>query len=143
MEFKVKTFDELTKKELYEILKARAEIFTVEKKMNCQDLDDLDFDCKHMYLEDDGEIVAYLRAFKKTETDVKISRILTLKHGKGTGRKLIENCIDEIKKSYLAEKIVLNAQKDAVGFYLKMGFKVVSDEFVEAGVPHFAMERGI
>lgn len=143
MEFKVKTFDELTKKELYEILRARAEIFIVEKKMNCQDLDRIDFTCEHMYLEEKDEIVAYLRAFKKTDTSVKISRVLTLNHGNGSGKKLMENCILAIKERFGCEKIVLNAQKDAVGFYEKMGFIKTSDEFMEEGVPHFAMERRI
>ena len=143
MEFKVKSFDELTKKELYEILRARAEIFIVEKKMNCQDLDGIDFTCEHMYMEENGKVIAYLRAFKKTDTAVKISRVLTLEHGKGTGKNLIENCIRAIKKKFGCEKVVLNAQKDAVGFYEKMGFIKTSGEFMEEGVPHFAMERGI
>ena len=143
MDFKVKTFDELTKKELYEILQARAEIFIVEKKMNCQDLDGLDFNCKHMYLLEENKIVAYLRVFKKTDIAVKISRVLTLEHGKGTGKVLIEKCIDAIKKKFDCEKIILNAQKDAVGFYEKMGFVKTSGEFMEEGVPHFAMEMDI
>lgn len=143
MEFIVKSFDELTKTELYEILKARAEIFIVEKGMNCQDLDGLDFTCDHMYLEENGEIAAYLRAFKKTDTSVKISRVLTIKHGNGTGKRLIENCIRVTKERFGCKTIVLNAQKDAVGFYEKMGFKKTSDEFIEEGVPHFAMEMKI
>lgn len=32
MEFFAKTFDELTTKELYEILKSRSQIFTIEQK---------------------------------------------------------------------------------------------------------------
>lgn len=37
-----KKFDELTTTELYEILKARAEIFIMEQNINYQDMDDID-----------------------------------------------------------------------------------------------------
>lgn len=43
MELKVKFFDELTTRELYEMLKARAEIFVVEQNCVYQDLDDRDY----------------------------------------------------------------------------------------------------
>lgn len=36
MEFFAKTFDELTTKELYEILKSRSQIFTIEQNIHCQ-----------------------------------------------------------------------------------------------------------
>ena len=36
---KIKTFDELTTRELYEILRSRAEIFVVEQDCVYQDLD--------------------------------------------------------------------------------------------------------
>lgn len=41
MEFFAKTFDELTTKELYEILKSRSQIFTIEQNIHCQDMDDI------------------------------------------------------------------------------------------------------
>jgi ElaA protein len=43
-----KYFDELTTKELYEILKARAEIFVVEQNCVYQDLDDVDYRSLHI-----------------------------------------------------------------------------------------------
>lgn len=145
MEFTAKSFNELTKLELYAILKARAQIFVVEQKMNCQDMDDVDFNSQHMFLEENGKIIAYLRAFsKKGDSDtVKIGRVLTLKHGIGLGRELLEKSIPEIKESFKCKKIVLNSQKSAVGFYEKFGFKVTSDEFLEEGVIHLAMELNI
>ena len=45
-----KVFSELTTKELYEILKARAEIFVVEQNCVYQDLDDKDYDSLHVFL---------------------------------------------------------------------------------------------
>lgn len=34
----------------------------------------------------------------------------------------------------------MEAQKYAIGFYEKFGFKVVSDKFLEDGIPHVVME---
>ena len=49
-----KYFDELTTKELYEILKARAEIFVVEQNCVYQDLDDVDYWSLHIFCKEDG-----------------------------------------------------------------------------------------
>ena len=62
MEFFAKTFDELTTKELYEILKSRSQIFTIEQNIHCQDMDDIDYNSLHCYIMDDNKVVAYLRA---------------------------------------------------------------------------------
>lgn len=145
MKFIVKKFADLSKTELYEILKVRAQIFIVEQKMNCQDLDGVDFDSLHMFLEENGKIIAYLRAYE-SENDsntVKIGRVLTLRHGMGYGRELLEKSILELRENYNYKRIVLNSQITAVGFYEKLGFKVISDEFLEEGIIHFAMEYEI
>lgn len=47
-----KYFYELTTKELYEILKARAEIFVVEQNCVYQDLDDVDYRSLHIFCEE-------------------------------------------------------------------------------------------
>ena len=47
MQFLTKEFNQLSTKELYEILKVRSEIFIVEQKMNCLDMDYVDYDCLH------------------------------------------------------------------------------------------------
>ena len=49
MELIVKHFDELSTKELYEILKTRSEIFVVEQDCVYQDLDDKDQDAIHVF----------------------------------------------------------------------------------------------
>ena len=66
MEVKIKTFDELTTKELYEILKLRADVFVVEQNCIYPDLDDIDYRSIHIFYENEDEtIAAYLRFFKK------------------------------------------------------------------------------
>lgn len=145
MEFKAKNFSELTTGELYEILRSRSEIFILEQKMHCQDMDGVDYISRHFFIEEKGRVVAYLRAFytDPNKTVVKIGRVLTLTHGNGLGRAIIEKSIEDIKKNMKCQKICLNSQKSAVGFYENLGFKVVSEEFLEEGVEHLAMEMGL
>lgn len=65
MKLKIKKFNELTTKELYEILKSREEIFIMEQNINYQDLDDIDYKSLHFFFEEDNHIITYLRAFYK------------------------------------------------------------------------------
>ena len=52
MDFAAKYFQELTGVELYEILKARAQVFVVEQRCIYQDLDDVDYDSLHIFCPD-------------------------------------------------------------------------------------------
>ena len=142
MEFFAKTFNDLTTSEIYEILKSRSQIFVMEQKIVYLDMDDIDYDALHCFIKEGTKVVACLRAYycDKEQTKVKIGRVLTLTHGKGIGKKLMDNSICAIKKYFGCDKIYINSQKHAVGFYQKSGFKVTSGEFLEAGIPHISME---
>ena len=142
MEFFAKEFSQLTTCELYEILKSRTEIFLLEQKIICQDLDDVDYESLHCFLSDGKRVKAYLRAFMSDEEKkiVTVGRVLSLEHKKGAGSTLMKKSIDEIKKHFDFEKISVHAQKQAKGFYEKMGFRTVSDEFLEEGIVHIMME---
>ncbi len=143
MNFIVKTFKELTTDELYEIIKSRTEIFLLEQRIICQDLDDVDKMSLHCFFQDGERVVAYLRAFKSGEEEAIIGRVLTLQHKKGTGSRLMEKSMDEIKKYFKVKKICVHAQKQAEKFYEKMGFKTVSGEYLEEGVVHVTMEKDV
>ena len=137
-----KKFEELNTIELYEILKARSAIFNMEQNIHYQDMDDIDYKSLHCFFLEENKIVAYLRAFYEgdgTEV-VKVGRVLTLKHGNGAGKELMEKSIIAIKDIMKCKKIIMDAQKYAAGFYEKFGFKTVSDDFLEEGIVHVAME---
>lgn len=142
MELTVKKFDELTTTELYEILKARAEIFIKEQQINYQDMDDFDYRSLHCFFKEGDKVIAYLRAFYKDEeqTVVKVGRVLTLTHGTGLGRRLLEESLAAIKKQMECKKITVDAQKYAEGFYVKFGFQTISGEYMEEGIVHVDME---
>lgn len=141
MDFIVKTFLELTVDELYEILKSRAEIFLLEQNIICQDLDDKDRISIHCFFTDKNRVVAYLRAFPSGEDAVTIGRVLTLEHRIGLGSELMRRSFEEIEKYFGNKKTLVHAQKQAAEFYKKMGFKTVSDEYLEEGIVHVTMER--
>ena len=139
MELIVKEFCELSNLELYEVLRARSEIFVVEKKMNCLDPDRLDLQAKHFMLMDEGKLIAYLRGLWDGEW-YKLGRIITLTHRMGHGRILMEKALRYINTNISQKKIYINAQWDAVPFYEKCGFAAVGEEFVEENVVHRRME---
>ena len=141
MNWIIKSFDELTKLELYEILKSRAEIFVKEQKICCVDPDGVDLNSFHVFAMEEGRVVAYLRAFEKEERVMKIGRVLTLVHGKEIGSQLMKFAMAKLKDMTGCKKIVMDAQTQAVPFYERLGFAIVSDEYIEEGVPHVDMER--
>ncbi len=143
MNFIVKSFSELSLVELYEIIKSRSEIFLLEQNIKCQDLDDIDYNSIHCFFFDGKRVTAYLRAFYSDKDVVSIGRVLTLEHRKGLGSDLMKRSMEEVRKRFTCKKISIHAQKQAVEFYKKLGFNIVSDEFLEEGIIHVIMEMEI
>lgn len=66
--------------------------------------------------------------------------VLAAWRGRGVGAALVEHLI-EIAKQRGHARLRLNAQTQAMPFYARFGFAPVGEEFVEAGIPHWTMER--
>jgi ElaA protein len=141
MELKIKAFEELTLNELYEILKARNAVFVVEQTCPYQDIDGIDPRSVHLFFEEEGNILACLRLFVKEEGVVQVGRVLTLKRGLGLGGRLLHEAVEYAAGPMKAERMYLEAQTYAVGFYEKEGFRVISEPFDEDGIPHVKMIR--
>lgn len=63
--------------------------------------------------------------------------------GLGVGRDLLEQCYAHCAEKG-AKRVWCNARLSAVGFYTRMGFKVVGDQFELPGIgPHVVMSRGV
>ena len=139
MKLITKFFDELTTHELYEIVRARTEIFLLEQKIICQDFDRIDYDSLHCFLWEDGKVMAYLRAFCAEDGSVKIGRVLSVTHGIGLGTRLMNASLPEISKKLNRKTITIHAQKHAQSFYETIGFIATSPDFLEEGIPHVAM----
>ncbi|WP_026653697.1 GNAT family N-acetyltransferase [Butyrivibrio proteoclasticus] len=146
MDILVKHFDELSTRELYEILKTRFEIFVTEQECIYQDLDDKDQDAYHVFCWNEaGRVAGCLRVFWKdydeTAGVAQIGRVVTLEHGRGIGGVLLHKGVEVATKVLGAKRMYLEAQEYAIGYYAKEGFSVVSDVFMEDGIPHVKMER--
>ena len=139
VELTVKTFGELTAMELYEILRVRAGVFVVEQACVYQDIDGLDLDALHLFLEDEKGIGAYLRIFSKDAQTAWIGRVLTVDRGRGLGAEILKQGIAAAGERLKKDRIYLEAQTYAVGFYEREGFRVVTEEFLEDGIPHVGM----
>ena len=139
MNLHIKTFEQLSSTELYEILKARSAVFVVEQTCPYQDIDGGDYESLHVYLEEEGKLLAYLRCYVQDEYTARIGRVLTMERGKGLGRPLMEAGIQAVREHYKANSVYIEAQCYAIGFYNKFGFEVCGEEFLEDGIPHVPM----
>lgn len=140
-EFVCKHFDELSSRELYEILRARQEVFLLEQGIVCLDLDRVDYGAYHCFLVRDGSICAYLRAYTDTDTDdaVCIGRVLAVPHSQGLGTTLMRKAMPILAEKFGLSRFSLHAQLTAENFYARLGFCRASEEFLEEGVPHVTM----
>ena len=143
MDFKIKTFEDLTTEELYEILKLRNEVFVVEQNCFYQDCDDKDKKAHHLFCEDKGQIVSYLRIYGKNpaKDEFSIGRVAVKQdyRGKGLARKMMNQAIEFIKNDLKTKTISISAQSYLIDFYETFGFTVTSKEYFDAGILHVDM----
>jgi ElaA protein len=146
-----KTFDEFSVRELYQLLRLRAEVFVVEQDAAYQDLDNLDYDALHLLgWEKDSTgtpaIVAHSRVVArgvKYSDATSIGRVVIAKpaRGKGLGYDLMNESIAKLEQVYPNQPIRISAQDHLNKFYGTFGFEQVSEPYVEDGIPHIEMLR--
>ena len=144
MEIIVKHFSELTARELHSIYKLRVAVFVVEQNCPYQDVDDLDLDAIHVMLWDREELVGYVRVLSQGSMfpdAAAIGRVIAAKRRMGIGSKVMQAGIATVEERYGRIPIKIEAQCYAVPFYENLGFKTISDEFLEDGIPHVVMLR--
>ncbi|MBQ9687489.1 MAG: GNAT family N-acetyltransferase [Oscillospiraceae bacterium] len=141
MEIQIKTFDQLSKEELYAVLKLRVDVFVVEQQCPYADLDGKDLHALHVMLKDEDGIEAYLRILDRgvVSEHVAIGRVIAVKRRCGLASKLLICAIDAARTYFQADKIYLEAQTYARGLYEKQGFRQITEEFLEDGIPHIGM----
>lgn len=143
MELKVKEFPELEAAELYRLLRLRVNVFVVEQNCPYPELDDLDQEALHVWLEENGRVLAYLRVLRPgAESEyAALGRVVTARRGDGLGRRILEEGIRLAEERLGAKTLYLEAQVYAKGFYEKLGFRQCSPMFAIDGIPHVRMLR--
>lgn len=142
-----KRYDELTREELYSILRLRSEVFVVEQKMIFLDLDNKDQVARHVVgFNASGELVAYARIFEKglAYTDYHcIGRVVVSPghRGLGVGRHLVMRAVDYCKSHFGDNaQIKLGAQLYLKKFYESLCFVVCGDVYLDGdNVDHVPM----
>lgn len=145
MEIRIKTFEELTKEELYRILQLRAEVFVVEQECPYLDVDGLDQKAHHVLGYSPENICAYTRIFRSGDyfDDPSIGRVVVSSElrGKALGKKIMEASLKYIENHLEGTHTVISAQLYLTAFYKDMGFRPEGSEYLEDDIPHIRMRR--
>ena len=141
MELIVKHFDELSARELYDILALRDKVFVVEQECIYQEADGKDRRAYHVWLEENDEILAYLRVLDAGVSfeEVSIGRVIAARRRQGYGSRIVAEGIRVAQEKYDAKAIRIEAQTYARGLYEKLGFRQTTEEFLDDGIPHIGM----
>ena len=142
----IKSFDELSNKELYDLLQLRSAIFVVEQECVYQDLDGKDKKALHILGFKNEEMVAYARIFKAGDylAQASIGRVLVKKEERQYrfGRAIMEASIKAVEEKFNETSIALSAQTYLRQFYNSLGFVAKGGEYLEDGIPHVMMVKG-
>ena len=138
----IKTYNDLSKDQFFDILKLRFEIFVVEQCCYYQELDNEDKEAFHVSIYNDGIIVAVGRIIPNLHNkEVKIGRIaVKMEHRKkGLAYKMMKDIINFISKKYKNFSVLLSAQTYLIEFYQLFGFKEIGNTYLEDGIEHINM----
>ena len=93
---------------------------------------------------EDESILGCCMLVKESNDKVRLRQMAVLNdlQGKGIGRAMILFA-ENIARDQGYKVLNMHARKPVVGFFEKMGYKVVSDEFLEISIPHYEMEKAL
>ena len=138
-----KTFSDLTRDELYEMIHLRQKVFIVEQDCPYLDADFSDQDAFHLLGYDDEGLISYLRAFPpgiKYE-GASLGRIVVddSKRGQQLGQNLTKEGISYLSKHYPDTEIIISAQHRLENFYCELGFTARGEVYLEDDIDHIQM----
>ena len=140
----IKSFEELSSHELFDIMSLRQKVFIVEQNCPYLDCDEKDKSSTHIWFSSNNKVIAYARvvppgigyhgyaAIGRVAVDIEFRK-------QGLGFKLMEESIKASQQIYPEFSIKLSAQCYAIPFYNKLGFESHGEEYLEDDIPHIAM----
>ena len=137
-------FNDLSVKQLFDVLQLRNKIFIVEQDCPYLDVDEKDPKSFHVLgVDQQQKLIATSRVLPPgvSYSEVSIGRVAVAIESRGTGigDELNRMSMKFIRDYYGDVPIRLSAQKHLSKYYNKHGFKVVSDPYDEDGIPHVEM----
>ena len=158
LEWQWTRFDDLAPRDLYALLRARAEVFVVEQNCPFVDSDGLDPHAWHLlgWIRGAGALsrsagdsraettlAAYLRLIDPGHAfdEPSIGRVLTVAAFRriGLGRPLMKEGLRKAALLYPGRAVRIGAQSRLERFYQSMGFDTVSPPYIEDGIEHVQM----
>ena len=135
------TFAQLDPAILYDLLRLRIDVFVVEQRCAYPELDGRDTEptTRHLWIDHDGTVVAYLRLLAPPGVPARIGRVVTAPswRGRGAAERLVRAAVGMVGGA-----VVLDAQAHLQGWYERLGFVVRGPGFDEHGIAHVPMSLG-
>ena len=132
-----------TEEELQQAYHVRKTVFVEEQNVPIEEeIDHLEEESTHFIVtNEDNEPIGAGR-FRVVDSYGKVERICVIAEARtsGIGRALME-AIEQYALSQEIEITKLNAQVQAIPFYESLGYAIISDEFLDAGIPHRTMKK--
>ena len=93
---------------------------------------------------DDDEMLACCLLTKMDDKCLRLRQMAVQNNlqGKGIGASMM-NFAETVARDKGYKKLVMHARKTVMGFYEKLGYKAVGDEYTEVTIPHFVMEKSL
>ena len=144
MRWITRSFQELTVDELYGLLQLRNRVFVVEQQAPYLDLDGKDKKGYHLLLlNDQDEVIACTRLLPRgvSYPEISIGRVVVNpdQRGRGLAHELMRLAVARCAELFGSGSIRISAQKHLAGFYAQHGFRTITDEYLEDGIPHVGM----
>lgn len=144
--YTLKSFEDLSPFELYNILQLRNEVFAVEQQCVYPDMDDKDQVSYHLLGRNADKLLAYTRLIPPgiSYKEPSIGRVVTSPsiRRSGEGRILMEKSIQLVNERFPGHPIRIGAQLYLQKFYASLGFLPCSDIYLEDGIEHIEMLLG-
>lgn len=139
-------FNDLSTWQLFDLYKLRTEVFVVEQDCPYQEVDEKDLSAFHVLgYSNKRELIAVSRILPKgisyEEASIGRVAIKASYRNLGLAHLLNERSIQFIETRLNTSSIRLSAQSHLRSFYEKHQFNVVSEEYLEDGIPHIEMLR--
>lgn len=137
LEFDIQHFDDLSAREVYDLMHLRDLVFVVGQKITAvPEVDGLDPQCAHARGFSDDQLVATARIFVD-EDPLVVGRVAVHPdhQRRGIGSALMEHV-----QAWLGERHAeLHAQSYLQEWYGRLGWERFGEEFMEAEIPHVMM----